>query len=111
MAATVTRSPAEMVTEADEIVRKAREVAWPESREAQNAIGHEFACAAETRRVYDALVNEEMDPLHALAPAMGWWDDPQQCAVEYAADQYLEAAKALRNRLAEWKRREGGILS
>ena len=62
MAATVTRSPAEMVTEADEIVRKAREVAWPESREAQNAIGH-------------------------------------------------EAAKALRNRLAEWKRREGGILS
>ena len=103
MAATVTRSPAEMVTEADEIVRKARE--------AQNAIGHEFACAAETRRVYDALVNEEMDPLHALAPDMGWWDDPQQCAVEYAADQYLEAAKALRNRLAEWKRREGGILS
>ena len=88
MAATVTRSPAEMVTEADEIVRKAREVAWPESREAQNAIGHEFACAAETRRVYDALVNEEMDPLHALAPDMGWWDDPQQCAVEYAADQY-----------------------
>jgi hypothetical protein len=109
MTAITARTPAEMVAEADEILRKVREVSWPEGGHAEKVITYDYAYAAEVRGTYGALVNGEMDPLHVLAPDMGWWDDPQRCALEYAADQYLEAAKALRNRVAEFKRREGVV--
>jgi hypothetical protein len=109
MTAITARPPAQMVAEADEILRKVREVSWPEGGHAQKAIAYDYAYATEVRGVYDALVNEEMDPLKVDAPDVGWWDDPQRCALEYAADQYLEAAKSLRNRVAEFKRHEGRV--
>ena len=105
MTATATRTPAEMVAEARAILAGVIGASWPESRDAQQAIGWAYDRAGECLREYTLLLNGDMEPYDVHAPDMGWWDDPSQCALEWAADEYLEAAKTARNRLAEWTRK------
>jgi hypothetical protein len=102
---TVTRTPAEMAAEAGTILREVIEAPWPGSRHALAAIGWAYDRAGECRVIYDRLLNGDMEPYEVHAPDMAWWDDPSECALEWAADEYLEAAKTARNRLAEWQRK------
>jgi hypothetical protein len=105
MTAVTARTPAQMVAEAHEILREVREADWPDSRHAQAAIGYAYGRAWECRVICGRLVNGDMEPYEVHAPGTEWWDDPSECALEWAADEYLEAAKAARNRLNEWTRK------
>jgi hypothetical protein len=83
--------------------------------QAQEAVGWQVDTAREALREYDAVLNGDMDPLRVGAPDMGWWEDPEASALEYAADQARECAKAAARMLAEKisageKGREGGAL-
>jgi len=95
-----------MIGEACGILAGVLTAPWPETREAQKAIGYAVARASECRSVYILLLGEDMDPMTVPAPDRGWWTEPLPSALEWAADQALEAAKAARNRLAEYARRE-----
>jgi hypothetical protein len=105
MSTTVTRTPDQMAAEAAAILREVVEAPWPESRDAQHAIGWAYDRAAECGGYWSRLLNGDEDPLSAPAPDRGWWSDPLPAALEWAADEYLEAAKTARNRLAEWQRK------
>jgi hypothetical protein len=95
-----------MAGEARSILAGVTAAPWPGTREAQKAVGYLAARAAECRDEYDRLLSEETDPMTVPAPDRGWWTEPLPSALEWAADQALEAAKAARNRLAEYARRE-----
>ena len=107
---TVTRTPAEMAAEAAFIIAAVRETPWPPSREAQWAIGWAYGSAAKALAVFGAVLNGDMDP-HEVPPPDLMAGDPEERALEWAADAALEAAKTARNRLAEWQRHEGSVRS
>jgi len=92
--------------EAAGILHEVMESEWPSSREAMAVIGMARDYLHGELEVYSALVNDEMRWL-AFDPDLLWFDgDRQAQAIDMAADRALDAAKALRNRLAEYRRRE-----
>lgn len=101
---TVTRTPEQMVAEASAILREVREAEWPQDRHAQHAIGWAYASAGDALETYTAVLNGDLDPWKVSPPDL-MAGDPEEHALEWAADAYLEAAKAARNRLAEWQRK------
>lgn len=103
----ITRTPAEMITEAEALLSAAgTEDTWPQSRDAQAAIGWARGRLLECLDIHARLLNGCLDPLSVGAPDAGLWSDPEASAIEYTADEALEQAKTLRNRLAEWQRKE-----
>jgi hypothetical protein len=120
MTAVTARTPAEMVAEADFILGAAGPGPWrrPKRRfwqfrptllsaHAQRAVGYAYDRADECRVIYGRLVNGDLRPDRVNPPDL-LPGDPDEHAEEWAADEYLEAAKTARNRLAEWQRKEGG---
>lgn len=107
MSTALDRTHQDMIAEAAAILTAVREARWPDTREAQKAIGWAFAAAADWHVIYAAVLNGDIYPYAVGAPDMAWWDDPERQALEYVADQALEAAKAARKRLDEYTRSEG----
>lgn len=101
-AATLTEADASAIGQALAIRREVTEAAWPQGREAQWAIGWALGELDDILAVRDRLLNDpDADPFAVGAPDMGWWDDPAARALEYVDDQALQAAEALRNRVAQ----------
>lgn len=103
---TAAMTPDQMITEAGRILSDAGAgEGWPKDPHAQAAIGWAFGRLLECLDIHARLVKGSMDPYAVLAPDMAYWDDPEASAIGWAADEALEAAKCLRNRLAEWQRK------
>ena len=60
--------------------------------------GHQPACWRET---WAALRCGDTDPRKCGSPDAWSWENPEESALEYAADQFLQAAQAARKRLDE----------
>lgn len=58
-------------------------------------------CLAAALDLYDRIESGEADPYEARAEGMAWWDDPQQSALEYLADEAGQLVIALEKRIAE----------
>jgi hypothetical protein len=104
-AETITSTAADMAAEAARILAEVRQEPW-KTREAQWAIGWQYTEAAECLEVYYCVLNDLVDPYKVHAPDMAWWDDPKRSALEFAADEALEAAKEARKLLAQYQPRE-----
>ena len=102
----MTTATVSAIDQARAIRREVMEAAKPQTREARWAIGWAMGELDGTLAIYDGLLKGNLDPYAVRAPDMGWWDDPERQALEYAADQALEAAEALRKRAAEYGTRE-----
>ena len=103
------RTPAEMAAGADSILAAmGAPGTWPQHPHAQAAVGYAYDRADECRVIYDRLLNGDLRP-DQISPNDLMAGDPQEHAEEWAADEYLEAAKTARNRLAEFKRHEGRL--
>lgn len=95
-----------MIDRALAIRQEVMEAGWPLSREARWAIGWQAGELDDLLVMRGALLAGDLDPHAVRAPDMGWWDDPERQALEYVDDQALQAAVALRKRLAEGLRRK-----
>lgn len=96
----VTRTPAGVMDEARALLAMVKDPA-PSVRYARD-------CLAAVVDLHDRIEAGTADPFDALAPDMGWWEDPQQSALEYLAYEVSELATALEKRITEAARREAG---
>ena len=102
-ATVITRTAAGMAAEAARILAGVDAAPWPDTREARGVIDWARGEAADALKVYDRLLSGDMDPYEVSAPDMGlWWD--LEKALEYAADEAMQAAQAAAKRLAEQSR-------
>ena len=84
------------VDQAQGIRREVTEAAWPDTREARWAIGWALGDLTDALALHAALLNDDTGPWLAGFPGMD-----RDGALEAAADEALERAKAARNRLSQ----------
>lgn len=100
MGAVITRTPDQMIDEADRILAAAgTPETWPQGRDSQASVAYARDRLLECIRDYYAVLDGSLDPLSVGAPDAGLWSDPEASAIWWTADQALEQAKAMRNRL------------
>ena len=96
------------IEKARAIRREVMEAGWPQSRDAQWAIGWALGELDDILTIRDRLLNDDLDPYAVHAPDMAFWDagNPLPQALEYIDDQALQCAEGLAKRLCEYKARE-----
>ena len=98
----MTTATVSAIDQARAIRREVMEAAKPQTREARWAIGWAAGDLDRILAVHAGLLSGDTDPLTIGAPDAGWWTDPERQALEWVADQALQAAEALRKRAAEY---------